>query len=270
MCIMAGPVKSVTDTRIFVGADGNKTRQCVIYAMAVELQGKVNAMILPVPLGTGAPKGIELVDLSNYPTIFDDLNEPFVERSRGLDSFGGASKGLTLEVHKVGSYSVSIVPDVESVKRLGAEFVLSPDTEHTLRECYPVGFAFVVARLRESGPFHPLAYTHPLIAQRLFVPTRHEHGGRHGELPEWDHLIFHQSPHDLDDLPRGDRQIPRTRRDSLPPTVPSRLVSTGRIDPATMRRRDTYSPLVAYFHGRTLARIEARGHLSNIDLTLEA
>lgn len=167
MCIMASPVVSVTNTRIFAGSDPRLGRQVTVYAMAVQLQsrtGKGNAMILPVPIGTEGPGSIELIDLTALPDFFMPLDELFKPRTRSLSK--GVSRGMDddLEVHKVGSYDVSIVPSVDDVKRLNRQvFEVSADTEHTLRSSYPVGFAFLVAQLRESGEFHPLAYTHPIV-----------------------------------------------------------------------------------------------------------
>ena len=131
MCIMAGPVESVSNTRIFVGADSRGLRQVVLYAMAVQLQarsGKGNAMILPVP---GGATDVALFDLTAYPTIFDDIDAPFVVRSRGVSKDLDRSFGEPLEVHRVGSYDVSIVPTVDDV---------TPEDEAVL------GHLFVVAR----------------------------------------------------------------------------------------------------------------------------
>lgn len=233
MCIMASPVVSVSNTRIFAGSAPGTGRQATVYAMAVQLQtrtGKGNAMILPVPVGAEGSGSIQLIDLTALPDFFMPLDELFRPRTRSLSK--GVSRGMDdvddLEVHKVGSYDVSIVPTVDDVKRLNrAVFEVSADTENTLRAGYPVGFAFLVAQLRESGEFHPLAYTHPLVNGRLFIPTRHEHGKEpSGQLPKWDHTIYFQGSGDLDVVPgehepeRGDS--PDARRGPVHGGVPQR------------------------------------------------
>lgn len=262
MCIMAGPVESVSNTRIFVGADSRGLRQVVLYAMAVQLQarsGKGNAMILPVP---GGATDVALFDLTAYPTIFDDIDAPFVVRSRGVSKDLDRSFGEPLEVHRVGSYDVSIVPTVDDVKRLNTSvFEVSADTENTLRGHYPVGFAFLVAQLRTSGDFHPLAYTHPVVDGRMFIPTRHEHGGRSGDLPKWDHSIYHQSQSELDVIPQDHRNIPRRQ-------TARTAHFDGKLLPLLYASEKT-RPLVGYFDPRgPLTKIEAHGRLPNIDLTV--
>lgn len=190
MCIMASPVESVSNTKIFVGHDNNG-RQATVYSMAVGLvdRGKGNAMILPVPI-LSAQDRIDLVDLSGNPDFFEPLVDLFTVRSRSI-SFGADAP---LDVVRVGSYDVSIVPTVDDVKRLNHDvFEVSADTEFTLRKNYPNGYVFLVAQLHTSGEFHPIAYIHPLVGGHLFVPTRHEHGQTDSEdLPDWDHQIFYQ------------------------------------------------------------------------------
>lgn len=265
MCIMASPVRSVSDTRIFVGADAASTRQATVYEMSVALQsrtGKGNAMILPVPIGTGTIDQIELIDLTGAPEFFEPLEEVCRERSRGISK--GLSRGFDddLEVVKVGNYDVSVVPTVNDVKRLNAAvFDVSPDTEATLRAHYPLGFAFLVAQLRESGKFHPLAYTAPLVGDRLFIPTRHEHGrGAAGGPAAWDHQIFYQGSARPDSLPSHERN-----------TASAHSVQAGEWTDASVRTasRGVPAALTPFLRpGLALTRVKAQGPLANIDLTV--
>ena len=263
MCIMAEPVVSVTNTRIFAGSNLNG-RQALVYAMSVQLSNRVgrgNAMILPVPVGVEGAGSIELIDLSLLPDFFMPLDELFRPRSRSMSK--GMSLGMDddLEVHKVGKYDVSIVPTVDDVKRLNSSvFEVSADTEHTLREHYPVGFAFVVSQLRESGDFHPLAYTHPLVGERLFIPTRHEHGkGASDRSPKWDHTIYYQGG-ELDVVPAEQRNM--ASRQTIDAT---RYMSDFSADVG-----DKVPALAPYIVSRGITRVKAQGRLPNIDLTVRA
>jgi len=266
MCIMASPVVSVTNTRIFAGSDPQTGRQATVYAMAVQLQsrtGKGNAMILPVPVGTEGAGSIQLIDLTALPDFFMPLDELFRPRTRsftkGVDT---NSRGFELEVHKVGSYDVSIVPTVDDVKRLNSQvFEVSADTEHTLRASYPTGFAFLVAQLRESGEFHPLAYTHPLMGGRLFIPTRHEHGKEPSStLPKWDHTIYFQGAGDLDVVPTEHRNS--ASRQTIDST---RYMEAFQADVAR-----SVPALGPYIGARAITRMKAKGRLPNIDITVPA
>jgi len=167
-----------------------------------------------------------------------------------------------LEVVQLGSYDVSIVPTVNDVKRLNrATFEVSPDTENVLRTNYPVGFAFLVAQLRESGSFHPIGYIHPIIGDRLFIPTRHEHGGRPNALPKWDHKVFHQGVK-LDVTPRVGGNGASVR------TIPSlpKIMQAFR-DEVTVKA----APLASFIDVTgPLSRVLAEGPLPNIDLTVQA
>lgn len=189
MCIFAQPVPSVSNTRIFVGSTGN--RQVTCYAMSAELRGRGNAMILPVPGGD-----IRLIDMSAVPDFFDDLDSHWRQVSRGMRdlSFSAPTKSV-LPIHNVGSYSVSIAPAVEDIDRADPTvFGLSADTRQTLERNYSdPRYSFVIAVLKKSGDFHPLAYSHNLAPEGLFIPTRHE-----GHDAVWDHSLYlvghHQSP----------------------------------------------------------------------------
>lgn len=268
MCIMAAPVRSVSDTRIFVGTEPRKLLQLTVYQMAVQLAshvGKGNAMILPVPVGTFGAGTIQLVDLSAIPDFFESYVEAFVERSR---SFGtkGLSRGLDddLEVLRVGNYDVSVVPTVDDVKRLNRNvFEVSPDTEAVLRTEYSVGFAFLVAQLRESGKFHPLAYLSPVVGDKMFVPTRHAHGPERG-LPKWDHLIFYRGEQGPDYMPRDGRNF--AFRKTLSATEAERSLAPVVVDVVS------HVPALLPFLGTGLGlnQVKAQGPLPNVDLTVPA
>lgn len=267
MCIMASPVRSVSDTRIFVGTEPKGLLQLTVYQMAVELStrtGKGNAMILPVPVGTMGAGTIQLVDLSSIPDFFDSFIEAFIERSRSM------SKGISmdfnddLEVQKVGNYDVSVVPSVDDVKRLNRDvFEVSPDTEALLRAEYPVGFAFLVAQLRNSGEFHPLAYVSPVIVGKMFIPTKHAHGrGESTDVARWDHHIFYRGDQAVDVLPRLHRTT--TARKSLQGPLADKCLSAVYRD-----FRDVAPALLPFLGtGLSLNQVKAEGLLANIDLTV--
>jgi hypothetical protein len=269
MCIMAAPVASVTDTKIYVGRDALSQRQLTVYEMSVQLRsrsGKGNAMILPAPIWDDSDQ-IDLYDLSGVPDFFEPLTEVFTERTRSLTMSKGLDLGHVLEVHRVGSYDVSIVPTVDDVKRLNTNvFDLSADTEHTLRSQYPVGYQFVVAQLRESGKFHPLAYSHPYV-DGLFIPTRHEHG-RVGmeELPKWDHQIFYMGlPVPVTQQVRHERNSAFTRSVGQRPTTQTVVALRDSVKghaPALLDYIDLPD------QGRPLNCIFAKGRFPNVDIFL--
>lgn len=201
MCIFAEPVRHVAKTRIAVLTDGEEGNlRFTAYQMAVDLLGRGNAMILPVP----CDKGIGLVDMSGCKDFFKILDRLWPEPvTRGMTK-GISNDGFLgmrhLEVHKVGSYEVSVAGEVDDIRRVDPSvFNLSLDTEAILRANYPQGFSFVVAKLTQGGEIHPLGYTYDAANPgEVFVPTRHGHGEElsaksvFAGLPEWDHTVYIQ------------------------------------------------------------------------------
>ena len=70
MCIILGEVHSVTQTKLFVLANKDKTRQMTFYSNAVNTP-KENMMILPVP---NSSDSIELHTI-DYKSMFTDLKK---------------------------------------------------------------------------------------------------------------------------------------------------------------------------------------------------
>jgi hypothetical protein len=200
MCIILGPVESVSKTKLFVLPNKEKTRQMTFYSNNVNTS-QTNMMILPVP--TGGENLIELHTIK-YPNLFEDLKEsvqstyrPHLERnylSRSL--YASASPRDTLEIFDHGSYRVSIAPQLEDLLRLDMRvFELTPDLYHFFARHYNREFSFLCCVLKPGvHSYEPLCYSHPLHSSgKLFVPTMHYHvhdGKVETESADWDHLIY--------------------------------------------------------------------------------
>ena len=178
MCIFNKVVERVYGTKLFVSptADGN---QFTIYENVVDLmdEEESNAMILPFPAGP-----VELVDLTDFPNLFEDMDDCFPEPPKPratLGDSGGLKSAVSapaLPVFNVGSYDVSIAETLEDVVRIDESvFTVAPNIQELLREHYETGWGFLICKFRESSKKHPLGYVHSL-RDTLFVPTRHEHG----------------------------------------------------------------------------------------------
>lgn len=190
MCIIDGPVKHVSNTKILVAPvyqarivkktnddEGSKLykqpfgrpMQLTIYSNQVDrddsmLDNEMGvmvrpvAMILPFPLIKGKNR-VKLLDLSRYKNIFEDLELLFPDASEfeytnstRSNSYSFDAKEQKLEVYYVGSYKASIVPRFEAFDQLQyKEFNLSPDVKELLRSYYAKGFGFVVCIMSKSG-----------------------------------------------------------------------------------------------------------------------
>lgn len=191
MCIITGDTKSVTNTRILVGATADG-RQLTVYSNQVQLADGAVAMILPVPKGRD---GVQFVDLSAYDDLFDDLDAFFPKPQQNY-SFGMMTNSLqaqNLPVFQVGSYKCSFAPCIDDLGRLRFDvFQLPGNIRALLEKSYSATFGYVVCILDRDAKFHPFGYIHSLYSTRLlWVPTRHQHGTQYEEIfSHWDHEIY--------------------------------------------------------------------------------
>jgi hypothetical protein len=198
MCIILGEVASVSQTRLFVLPNNDKTRQMTFYSNAVD-SPEQNMMILPVPNSTDS---LQLHTIK-YKSLFDDLKNSVRSTSRGTShnlytrSLASASFNREpLEIISHGSYLVSIAPKLEDLLRLNTNvFELTPDLYKFFGTHYSREFSYLCCVLKEGmEAYEPLCYSHPMHSSgKLFVPTMHYHnheGRIETDTADWDHLIY--------------------------------------------------------------------------------
>lgn len=198
MCCFAQPVLFVGNTQIFARFVSDN-KQAIVYEMQYE-SATDNAMILPIPTARGAnEKSVRFIDLSSYPKFFRDLSrafpalEPlsFTTRSKVAAPAGAAPK---LEVHEVGSFIASLVPQAEDFRRLDPQFSIPPETWGKI----PIysDYSFVVFQLKSGAARpHPMAFEFDSRhLDELFFPTVHIHDGLVHEQEEFDHTLYCQLP----------------------------------------------------------------------------
>ena len=177
MCIIAGPVKSVSSTRIFVAPSTQGDRQLTVYSNTVQTDAR-NLMILPVP----NPQTVQFEPKAmQYKNLFQDAKYSFHTRmlESATLSMTRSAPHSTLDVIDVGSYKASIAYSVDDLLRLNAGVFgdLNPKLLDMLRSTYGDRFGFVCCILNEGGnTYEPIAYSHVRgSAHSLFVPTKHYH-----------------------------------------------------------------------------------------------
>lgn len=199
MCIILGEVHSVTQTKLFVLANKDKTRQMTFYSNAVNTP-KENMMILPVP---NSSDSIELHTI-DYKSMFTDLKKSvksiYEETSSSYNtrscSLSASIPRDTLEIIAHGSYYVSIAPTIEDLLRLDSRlFKLTPELFQFFAKHYTREFSYICCVLRKgTEAYEPLCYSHPLHSTgKIFVPTLHYHNhGDHLEIDyaHWDHTVY--------------------------------------------------------------------------------
>jgi hypothetical protein len=210
MCCFSGPVKAVSNTRIFARF-AKPGQQHLVYQMHVDAPAEV-AMILPLPVPAGTPENaLTFHNLKEYGAFFDDMNLAFPEKltrykappSLGVDS----ANAPQLKVEKVGNYVASFVPSLADFPRLDKQFRLPPATWDKLPLYKDWGFA-VFQLEKGDGERHAMAFTFPTRERTLFFPTVHIHDGEVHEEEEFDHTLYAQTPEGLHVRDRGWEESP--------------------------------------------------------------
>jgi hypothetical protein len=181
----------ISDTKIFTCLTDDD-QQFIVYSNEVTTKSDNNVMILPVPY----PNSVKFYDLSSDKSknFFKDMNK-FVEslkpRTRGLSlglesaSSYSLKDSEKLEVFSVGSYKVSIVPDInkfDNVDTTEFDINISNDFKFLLNKYYSQSYmGFLVFKLKKGTvDYSPFGYSHDIPVQdqvkKIFVPTRHRHG----------------------------------------------------------------------------------------------
>lgn len=199
MCIILGQVHRVSQTKLFVLPNKDKTRQMTFYSNAVHTPDE-NMMILPVP---NSEDSIQLHKIQ-YKKLFEDLKRSvkstyespshnFNTRSLYASAF---TERKPLEIISHGSYLVSIAPRLEDLLRLDESvFDFTPELYSFFGNHYSREFSYICCVLKPGlEAYEPLCYSHPIHSSgRLFVPTLHYHN--HGnqvntDSADWDHTIY--------------------------------------------------------------------------------
>jgi len=136
------------------------------------------AMILPFPLIKGKNR-VAVLDMSQYENFFEDIDLLFPIQQRSSEgAYSNSLMDSAIDVVKVGSYDVSVVPNYDQFTRLQFDkFNLHPDVTKLLGQYYSKNYGFMVCILRPQATYHPFAYVHELRNNgEMFIPTRHYHG----------------------------------------------------------------------------------------------
>jgi hypothetical protein len=197
MCIIPGPISSVTNTKLFVLPNRDKTKQMTFYMNSVETPDE-NLMILPVP-------NPQTLELHRFPAkkLFSQLRDSVHSTERGSSFYydtmylsRSASLAAPLPVFDYGSYLVSIAETIEDLYRLKADvFDLPSDMYKFFAEHYSREFGYLCCVLKPNvKDYEPVCYSHALHSNgKLFVPTLHYHnhdGKIETDAADWDHYIY--------------------------------------------------------------------------------
>lgn len=194
MCCFTGPVREVGKTKIFGRLDGDS--QIIVYSMEFSADKDV-AMVLPIPSTLKGEDRVKFINMEKCPDFFDDLKKGFPEpKYRGFAAAaGGGSRGIPLEVHDVGAYEASFVPNRARFADLDPRFRLPETVWSSLPNHLTFGFVVFKLKAGQGNKVHPMAFSFKrrLTKQNdIFFPTLHIHDGRVHEKEGFDHILFYQ------------------------------------------------------------------------------
>ena len=182
MCLISTEIHEVSKTNILVSPNFNNTRQLVVYSNFVDNISDSNAMVLPVPY----PNSVQFIDLSKYKNLFEDCADCFYNpnASRSYAVLSNSSESFNdsndkpLKVFNVGSYQVSLAKSLQQINRVDERvFKLSSGLRNTLNKFYNEDYwGFIICKLSKgSESYHPFGYSHEIINNKIYIPTRHYH-----------------------------------------------------------------------------------------------
>lgn len=190
MCLISTEIQKVSKTKILVAPNFDKTRQLTVYSNFVNNISDSNAMVLPVPL----PNSVQFIDLRGYANLFEDCASCFYNPSRSkslnfsTNSYN-ARDDKPLEVFNVGSYQVSLAKSLEQISRVDTRvFKLSSGLKQTLEMFYYQPYwGFIICKLAKGAEsYHPFGYSHDIIDNKIYIPTRHYHQeAKWSDINEW-------------------------------------------------------------------------------------
>jgi hypothetical protein len=195
MCCFSGPVKEVSNTKIFARRFG-KSSQYLVYEMHFESLEDL-AMILPLPTPADSPEdAVTFINLKEYGRFFGDMNEGFPSRkptaAKDLAAEALPASAPQLEVIEVGRFEASFVPQIKDFSRLDERFRLPDDVWSKLPAYKDFGFA--VFKLKKGDHnVHPMAFAFPSrLKKETFFPTVHIHDGKVHDKAGFDHVLYMQ------------------------------------------------------------------------------
>lgn len=198
----------VTKTKIFA-RHTYQDYQAIVYSMSIA-SNREAAMILPLPIKPGSGEdALKFIDLSDYPTFFDDLDNACPCECSELDTLfdlddslemGSAAAAPILTVHEVGDYEASYVPSMADFSRLDPRFRLPEAVWSKMPDYHDYGFAVFqlkIALVKDDedvdNTVHPMAFEFPTRdPDRLFYPTVHVHDGDYHSKAGFYHKFFCQ------------------------------------------------------------------------------
>ncbi len=173
MSLISLQINQLSDSKIFCAPNQQKTHQLVILSNEVNNLSNGNAIIIPVPL----PQTLKIHDLTGYTDFFSDCSSCFKNPTRLSSlSYKQIDKAENSQYYRSGSYIAYIAPNIENLYKLdGKKFILSKELKQVLETYYYQQYwGFIILSLNPGTlNYHPFGYSHQIIQNKIYLPTRH-------------------------------------------------------------------------------------------------
>jgi hypothetical protein len=221
MCCFSQSVEQVSNTNVFARSTNGK--QFLVYSMAYAAAEDL-AMVLPLPVSPHrAEDAVRFINLERYPSFFNRMKLSFInfdELTLSLARGPAVAEGPLLQVHQLGSFEASFVPQLDDFDRLDAGFRIPRGVWDRLPEYHDYGFAvfklkgdkpiepqslsrleYLRAKFRRKPPdpaptprlVHPMAFEFPRRNREvLYFPTLHVHDRSVHLSAQFDHILYCQ------------------------------------------------------------------------------
>ncbi len=198
MCLFTEEIDEVSDTRIFARMAGDT--QILVYEMTFSSKEDL-AMVLPIPVAPGVGEdAVDFISMDNFPFFFSWLDELFPVVIGGMEEddlefLDAPVTASLLEVHQVGCFEASFVPQRKDFERLDPRFRLPEKVWNSFTHYEDYGFVVFKLKRGQNQEVHPMAFSFPTRQpEKLFYPTVHVHDGEFHEQAEFDHTLYAQVP----------------------------------------------------------------------------
>ena len=172
MCLISQQINNITNTKIFCATNKDNTHQLNVISNEIDNISNGNAMIIPIPL----PQTIKFYDLVNYQDFFSDCSGCFSNPIKSYSlNYRDIDKAENSQYYKTSDYTIYMAPTINHLKQFdGKIFKLSNELKQKLEIYYYQPYwGFLICQLKPgSCGYHPIAYSHQIIQNKIYLPTR--------------------------------------------------------------------------------------------------
>ncbi len=191
MAVFAPPTQKTWDARFF--ARMHLVRQVLVFQLS--LKAESTAVLLPLPTASLSQQAARFIDLSGYPSFFEDLDQ-LVHKPEPHQAAEGLVEAPQ-PAPAVRPERARFVPSVRDLKKVDPHFSLLQSLWAARPVYKDYGFAIIWVRARGPGRLGPIALEFQTRStDALYFPGVFAQGGSAPSQARYDHRFFGQRSED--------------------------------------------------------------------------